>query len=145
MDSAEGYYKSLVDLVRTDGQKGRIHFLGVRSDVDDLMSLLDVFILPSLSEGFSNAILEAMAAGVPVIATTVGGNGEAVIPEETGLLVAPADRDAIAAAVQRLYHSPSLAAAMGTRGRQRILERFSVRRMVQSMESLYKSSIRSRR
>ncbi len=145
MDSAEGYYKSLVDLVRAEGQEARIHFLGVRSDVHDLVSLLDVFILPSLSEGFSNAILEAMAAGVPVIATRVGGNGEAVIPEETGLLVAPADRDAIAAAVQRLYHAPSLAAAMGTHGRQRIQERFSVRRMVQSMETLYLSYIRSRR
>lgn len=141
MDSAEGYYKSLVDLVCTEGQEKRIHFLGVRSDVGDLVSLLDVFILPSLSEGFSNAILEAMAAGVPVIATTVGGNGEAVIPEETGLLVAPADCDAIAAAVQRLYHSPSLAAAMGTRGRQRIQERFSVGQMVQSMETLYLSHI----
>lgn len=109
------------------------------------MSVLDVFILPSLSEGFSNAVLEAMAAGVPVIATSVGGNGEAVIPEKTGLLVAPADSDAIAAAVLRLYHSPSLAAAMGTAARQRAQESFSARQMVRSMETLYRSHIRSRR
>ncbi|HPI73885.1 MAG TPA: glycosyltransferase [bacterium] len=145
MESAEGYYNSLAAMVRAEGQEGRIHFLGVRTDVGDLLSSLDVFILPSLSEGFSNAILEAMAAGVPVIATAVGGNGEAVIAEETGFLVAPADDDAIAAAVQRLYHSPSLATAMGAAARRRVQERFNENRMVKSMEALYVSHIRPHR
>ena len=88
------------------GLAGRVHFLGQRRDIPDLLAALDIFVLPSHSEGVSLALLEAMAAGLPVIATAVGGLPEVVTDGENGLLIPPKDPEALAAALARLLADP---------------------------------------
>jgi glycosyltransferase involved in cell wall biosynthesis len=93
--------------------------------------------MPSLNEALSNVLLESMAAGAPTVATRVGGTPEALVHEDTGLLVAPGDSRGIADAVGRLLDNPSLAGRLGQSARQLIKDRFSVDRMVRSTEDLY--------
>jgi glycosyltransferase involved in cell wall biosynthesis len=114
-----------------------IRFPGVRTDVPDFLRAADVFVHPSREEGFSNAILEAMAAGLPVVACDVGGNPEAVVPGETGLLVPRDDPGALAEAIAVLFRDPARARAMGDAGRRRVRERFSLDRMIAEMTSMY--------
>ncbi|MEA3407267.1 MAG: glycosyltransferase [Chloroflexota bacterium] len=110
---------------------------GTRHDIPELLSLLDLFVLPSLWEGLPIAILEAMAAGLPVVATRVGGVPEVVVDGETGLLVPPGDPDALAQAILRLLRDPDLRHRMGQAGRARVAEHFSVEQMVRKTEALY--------
>lgn len=112
-------------------------FAGVRRDVAELLPLMDIFVLPSLSEGFGIAIVEAMAAGRPVVATTVGGIPEIVRHGETGLLVPPGDPGSLAWAVRQLLDHPDRAATMGALGRQRARETFSIASVVKRHEDLY--------
>jgi glycosyltransferase involved in cell wall biosynthesis len=119
------------------GLADSVRFLGTRDDVPALLSSTDLVVHPSQEEGFSNAILEAMAAGRPVVATDVGGNGEAVVHGETGLLVPADDSDAMAAAVVRLLEHPAEAATFGAAGRRRVEERFDLVRTVREYERLY--------
>jgi glycosyltransferase involved in cell wall biosynthesis len=114
-----------------------MRFLGTRDDVTAVLSAADVVVHPSQQEGFSNAILEAMAAGRPVVATAVGGNSEAVVHEETGLLVPVDDSDTMAAAILRLLEHPAEAAAFGAAGRRRIEAHFDLRGTVRAYERLY--------
>ncbi len=114
-----------------------IRFLGARSDVADCIRASDIFVHPSHEEGFSNAILEAMAGGKAVVACDVGGNPEAVRDGETGLLVPPRQPAALADALMRLLADPSRRDGMGDAGRRRAAEHFSMERMVREMESLY--------
>jgi len=110
---------------------------GARSDVPELMRGLHCFVLPSLAEGISNTILEAMASGLPVIATAVGGNAELVVPGTTGLVVPAADTRALAEAIGSLAAAPEHAAAMGRAGRARAEAQFSLRSMVAAYRKLY--------
>lgn len=103
---------------------------GERADVPDLMRGLNAFVLPSLAEGISNTILEAMASGLPVVATAVGGNPELVADGRTGLLVPPDDVEAMAKALLRLADDPDSARAMGLAGRIEAEQRFSLEAMV---------------
>jgi L-malate glycosyltransferase len=135
----ENYFLKLRSMISANHLDGKIHFLGSRRDVPALVSIMDIFVLPSLSEGFSNAIIEAMAAGVAVVATTVGGNGEAVMEGGTGLLVPPADPEALVRALTRLYQDKALRKRMGEAARKRAAENFSISQMVRSMEDLYAS------
>jgi glycosyltransferase involved in cell wall biosynthesis len=116
-----------------------IRFLGGRADVPDLIRVSDLFVHPSHEEGFSNAILEAMAGGKPVVAYDVGGNPEAVEDGETGLLVPVRRPEALADATVRLLRDPGLRNNMGEKGKERATEHFSLERMVREMEALYKS------
>ena len=100
------------------GLAGRVHFLGQRRDIPDLLSALDIFVLPSHSEGVSLALLEAMAAGLPVIATAVGGLPEVVTDGENGLLIPPKDPEALAQALARLLADPALAKKLGENARR---------------------------
>jgi L-malate glycosyltransferase len=131
------YRKELERRADRLGVGARIRFTGLRSDVPDILAEVAVSVLPSLSEGLSNVLLESMAAGVPVVATTVGGNPEAVEDGVTGLLVPPRDPGALAQAICRFLDSPELASRFGQAGRERVLDRFSLERMVQETESLY--------
>jgi len=115
----------------------RVVFAGFRLDVPEILAEVAVSVLPSLSEGLSNVLLESMAAGAPVVATRVGGNPEVVEDGETGLLVPPRDPAALAQAICRLLDSPELASRFGQAGRERVIKRFSLERMVQATESLY--------
>lgn len=131
--------------VRKRGIEGSVRFLGSRSDVPDLLRASDLFVHPSREEGLSNAILEAMAAGLPVVACDVGGNPEAVVDGETGRLVPSRNATALASAVEELLTDPGKRQTMGEAGRLRAAERFSLDRMVGEMESLYESLARGRR
>jgi glycosyltransferase involved in cell wall biosynthesis len=119
------------------GLQDRIIFTGFRLDVQNILSSLAVSVLPSLKEGLSNALLESMAAGVPVVATNVGGNPEVVIDGETGLLVPSMNPAALAEAICRILLTPGLRQAFGQAGRRRVLEQFSNERMIRTVERLY--------
>ncbi|MDH0867881.1 TIGR03088 family PEP-CTERM/XrtA system glycosyltransferase [Mitsuaria sp. GD03876] len=110
---------------------------GERTDVPAVMRGLHAFALPSLAEGISNTILEAMASGLPVVATEVGGNADLVTRERSGLLVPAAQPDAMAAALLRLARHPEQAEAMGEAGRDRVERDFSMRAMVARYQGLY--------
>ncbi len=118
---------------------GRVHLLGERSDVPSLLRALDVFVLPSLAEGISNTVLEAMATGLPVVATRTGGNPEIVDDTVTGALVPVGDRAALAEALAAYLTDPHLRALHGKNGRRRAQEAFSLERMARSYQALYLS------
>lgn len=119
------------------GLGGRVVFTGFRLDVSELLSEAAVSVLPSLSEGLSNTLLESMATGVPVVATRVGGNVEVVEDGMTGLLVPPRDAAALGRAICRLLEDRELASRFGQAGRRRVAEYFSLARMVRETERLY--------
>ena len=132
------YREELTQLARRLGLEKVLRFTGFRNDVADVLSLLSVSVLASLSEGLSNTLLESMAAGIPVVATAVGGNPEAVEHGVTGLLVPPKNAAALADAICRILNHRDLAAAMGRAGRLRVAERFSTTAMVSESERLYR-------
>ncbi len=123
--------------VRQDGLEGKVIFTGSRSDVPSIMKALDIFVLASLWEGEPNVVLEAMATGLPVIATSVGGAPELVIHGETGLLIPSRDPSALLEALLALKNSPELCSRMSRAARQRTIELFSVERMIQQTQNLY--------
>ncbi|GJM23026.1 MAG: glycosyl transferase [Planctomycetota bacterium] len=123
----------------------RVRFLGARDDVPDLHAAADVFLMPSRSEGLGIASLEAMAAGTPVLAAQVGGLAEAVVHEETGLLVPPEDVPALSAALQRLLRDDDLRARLAAAGPRRIAETFSAETMVDSYVALYDDILKESR
>ena len=115
---------------------------GERSDVADIMRGLHAFALPSLAEGISNTILEAMASGLPVVATDVGGNADLVQQGQTGVIVPAADAQAMAQQLVALANNPEQARAMGQAGRQRVLDHFSMRAMVATYQGVYDRHLR---
>lgn len=115
-----------------------VHFLGDRSDVRELLQGFDVFALCSLSEGYSIALLEACASGLPIVATDVGGNREIVVDGRNGLLVPPARDDALADAFATLLRDPAGAAAMGCAGREWALREASIETMARRYDALYR-------
>jgi len=124
--------------------KRDVYFLGKRTDVPTIISNLDVSVLSSTNEGFSNVIMESMAAGKPVVATNVGGSREMVTDGVTGYLVPPADSQSMAGAIINLLQNPDKAMAMGSAGREVVKERFTVETMVKKYEELYFSLLKDR-
>jgi sugar transferase (PEP-CTERM/EpsH1 system associated) len=114
-----------------------VRFLGNRPDVERVMAALDVFILSSVSEGLSNTIQEAMASGLPVVATHVGGADELVVPEETGLLVPASSPEAMADALARVVADPARRVQMGHASRHRAEEVFALDGMVRNYTQMY--------
>jgi len=129
---------------REMGIAGRVIFTGARDDVARVLAAVDVFVLPSLTEGMSNAILEAMASSLPVVATQVGGNGELVSHGGSGLLVPPGSEAALRDGIRALVRCPDLRVRMGRVGRLRAEHRFSLDRMVARYEDLYELLITGR-
>jgi glycosyltransferase involved in cell wall biosynthesis len=127
------------------GVAARVRFLGVRSDVPDLLRAVDVFALTSVSEAASLTLLEAMAAALPVVVTAVGGNPEMVRHGREGLLVRRGAVADTAAALQRLLDDPAYAAALGQAGRARVWERYRLEQTVERYACLYERFGRRRR
>ena len=129
--------EQLAALAQATRVADRFQFVGHRDDVPALLAGADLFVLPSESEAFPNAIIEAMAAGLPVVATSVGGIPELVTEGVTGRLVPPGDANAIAEALIDLLDAPERAASFGRAGRRTIEQTYSFDRMVAQFESLY--------
>jgi L-malate glycosyltransferase len=115
-----------------------IHFLGNRSDVPDLLAASDLFALPSLWEGLSMALLEAMASGLPIVASAVSGTVQVMLPDETGLLVPPKDVPKLVEAIEQLLSNPTRAQSMGTAARQRVETEFSAEKQAGEHLALYR-------
>jgi sugar transferase (PEP-CTERM/EpsH1 system associated) len=117
---------------------GRVTFTGSSEEVPDLLRTIDAFALPSISEGMSNTLLEAMATGLPVIATSVGGNIEVVEHERSGWLIDTRDAEALASHLATLASTETLRAQYGAAARKRVIERFSLERMLEGYSNLYR-------
>jgi glycosyltransferase involved in cell wall biosynthesis len=120
---------------------GRVHFAGQQDDVRAWLAAMDMFVLSSDWEGMPNAMLEAMAAGLPVIATAVGGTPEVVVDGVTGLLVPPRDPAALAEAIARLLRDPQLRRQMGQAGQERVKAQFNISTTIRRTEALYQQLI----
>lgn len=124
-------------LTRNLGIANRVLFLGERRDITAVMRSLDIVVLTSNSESLSNAILEAMAASRPVVASNVGGNGELIAPGENGLLFARGSVEELVGALEVMITSPTLRAQMGAKGRERARRDFSCDRIAQQTRECY--------
>jgi len=131
------YRRELEAMAQRLGLGERVVFTGARNDVADVLSQVVVSVLPSLSEGVPNTVLESMAAGVPVVATRVGGIPEAVEDGESGLLVPARDPAALARAIGRLLEDHDLARRLGQAGRRRVAQHFNLEHSVRQTEALY--------
>jgi sugar transferase (PEP-CTERM/EpsH1 system associated) len=132
---------SIESCIASHGLQDVVEVLGERADVPDVLRSLDVFLLPSLAEGISNTILEAMACGLPVVATDVGGNSELVAEGESGYLVPPADPHALAAAIARYLDDAELRRRHGREARAEIERTFSLSGMVRRYGDLYRAAL----
>lgn len=128
---------SVQEIVRAAGVEHLVWFAGERSDVPQLLRGFDCFVLPSLAEGISNTLLEAMATGLPVIATCVGANADLMEEGAAGRLVPRADPGTLARELLTLLHDPERGLSYGRAGRRIVERRFSLERMVADYESLY--------
>jgi glycosyltransferase involved in cell wall biosynthesis len=134
----------LENLARKLGISSRVIFTGEREDMRALYDRMDIFVLPSLNEGMPMSVLEAMAAMKPVIGTAVGGVPTVVIPEQTGLLVKPADPAALVDAISRLIGDSKLRGSLAEKAQRLVIERYSSREMASKYCSLYHEIARIR-
>jgi glycosyltransferase involved in cell wall biosynthesis len=133
---------SLQQHVQQHGLVKHIHFLGSRKDIPDLLAASDYFVLPSLWEGLAMALIEAMASGLPVIATCVSGSQQVVIPGETGLLVPPGDVDQLRQAIAEMIANPERAKKMGLAGNARAEAVFGAGKQADEHLSLFQKEWR---
>ncbi len=138
----EPYKKYLQEEARKLKIEKNLRWISSCSDSSPYLSMAHIGVLPSHEEGFSNALLEKMSAGLPVIATDVGGNGEAVIHNETGLLVPPHDPRALTEALEKLMQDKALRLSMGKKGKKRFLDYFGLDRCVREYDSFYNELLR---
>ena len=133
--------KELQAYVEQLGVQEHVHFLGFRLDARAIIGLLNVLVVPSLSEGTPLVTLEAMSAGVPVVASAVGGIPEQLRHQSEGILVPPGDGLALGEAVLHLLQNPTWMQQLGEAGRQRTLSRFSFTTMLQETENVYRATL----
>ena len=124
------------------GVEQACRFVGVREDIADILAAADLFVLPSLSEGFPFVLLEALAMGRPVVASRVNGVPELIEDQKTGLLVPPRDPMALARAIRDMLSDPNAASKMGAEGRALVQERFTVERMVANTTAIFDAALR---
>ena len=134
-------HQPCIDLLQTAGASHLAWLPGTRSDIPQMMRAMDVFALPSLAEGMSNTILEAMATGLPVVATTVGGNLDLVHGGWTGSLVPPRVPELMADAIADYYRIPGLAVKHGARARRQVLSEYSMAAMADAYLAVYDALI----
>lgn len=131
------YVLELKEFAQALGIKQNVIFTGSRLDVREMLSIMDISVISSLKEGFSNAILESMSMGKPVVATNVGGNPEAIVDGNSGFLVPPKDARSLANAICCILENKQLAKDMGIVGRKRTEDIFSLQEMIDKTEKLY--------
>jgi len=131
----------LESLVNELGLQSVVTFHGFRRDIPTVLQDVDIFALSSLSEGTSITLLEAMAAGTPVVVTSVGGNPSIVEQEVNGYLVPPGKPDTLAQALLKLAGDPSLRQAMAAANIRKVTKRYSIQAMARSYEALYRESV----
>lgn len=119
------------------GISGKVRFLGFRNDIPELLSVIDIFVLPSLWEGMPNVVLEAMAAEKPVIATDTGGSKDLIDSNINGVLVEPGNSEALAKAILKLLGDPAQRQRLGESARGKIKERFPIDKMISKTEQIY--------
>jgi len=134
-------YAELRALAQRLDVEHQVRFLGHTEDVPSLLAQADLFVLPSRSEAFPNGAIEAMAAGLPVIASRVGGLVDLIEDGRTGVLVPPDDPSALAAAIESMVVAPAGAAAIGSAARDEVVQRYSFERMVRAFEDLFLTSL----
>jgi glycosyltransferase involved in cell wall biosynthesis len=139
------YFRELEELTRSLALSDTVKFLGARKDVMPLLTISDVFCLPSRSEGFSNALVEAMACGLPCVATRVGGNAEALAEGESGFIVAADNPQAMAERILILLRDPELRRRMGQHGKETVESRFSAHSMITGLVAVYDELLAGRK
>ncbi|MFC1658426.1 glycosyltransferase [Candidatus Omnitrophota bacterium] len=136
-----GYSQKMRELVAQLGITKNITFTGARNDIPEILSISDVLVLSSLNEGFSNTILEYMASGKPVVATSVGGNPEVIDNGRNGFLVPPGDSASLKQAISKLLTDKDLSRTMSNAGRETIENDFTKQRMINQIEALYSDAL----
>lgn len=131
-------------MIQERGLAGHVHLLGVQRDVASLLAAADIFFLPSRIEGFPNAIMEAMAAGLPIVASNVGGIPDLVRHGQDGFLHEPADVAGMAKSIQRLVDDAGLRAELGRNGSQRVGEEFSLHKLGDRVLAQYQALLAGR-
>lgn len=144
-NSEPAHFQEIEGRITALGIKGNVRFLGESENVYSLLKISDVFILPSRSEGFSNALIEAMACALPCIATQVGGNSEAIEEGRNGYLVANEDAGAAADRILRLLRDPAEARRMGAAGREIVEQKFTADVMIQRLTQFYDQLLAGKR
>lgn len=139
------HFQELLELTELLGLKQNVRFLGPSQDVFSLLKMSDVFCLASRSEGFSNALVEAMACSLPCVATCVGGNSEALEDGRSGFLVESEDPDTIANRILILLQQPERAKEMGREGRRMVEAKFTAQAMILRLINLYDSLLNAKR
>ncbi len=129
--------KTLAAAAAQAGVADAVRFLGWRNDISDVMQRWDIYVQPSFAEGFGLAVLDAMAAGLPVVAGNAGGLPEVVVEGETGFLVEPGDPEALAGRIRELIDDPGLARRMGDAGRARVARHFTPEREAAAISAAY--------
>jgi glycosyltransferase involved in cell wall biosynthesis len=131
------YRRELEQRAKNLNLTGHLFFTGQRNDVPQIMREIDISVLPSLSESFSNTLLESMANGLPVVATSVGGNPEVITDGDNGILVPPADATALSRGMAQLLDSPDLARRLGLAAREKVAKEYSLDCLLRRTEDLY--------
>jgi glycosyltransferase involved in cell wall biosynthesis len=134
----DAFQDRLVDFIGEQGLDSHVTFAGFRDDVQDLLGLLDVFVLPSYREGLPRSVLEAMAMELPVVATRIRGCREAVVEQVTGLLVPARDSSALERAIVQVLSDPELAQRFGKAGRERVVTTFDEQFVFARLENYYR-------
>ncbi|MDP8235179.1 MAG: glycosyltransferase [Candidatus Erginobacter occultus] len=132
-----GCREELGELVRGERLAGRVSFSGETAQPGEFLRALDIYVLPSLAEGFSNSLIEAMVRGRPVIASAVGANPEVIVAGESGFLVPPGDRQRLAARIEELARNPRMRQRLGRAGEKRVREDFTLEAMCRRYRELY--------
>ena len=137
-----GTLNELKDLVVTQGLESKINFLGFREDIPEILLAMDGYICASHTEGFSNAILEAMASGLPIVATKVGGNPEIIRNEKNGLLVKSKDINAITRAMIKIMEDYRLSQKLSKDALKTVNQKYNTKKMVKSYIDVYKEAVK---
>lgn len=140
-----GHMAELHGMIARGEAGAQMRFVGPREDIPSILAASDVFVLPSRSEGFSNALIEAMLCGLPCVATDVGGNAEALQDGESGLVVPSESVECMSEALARLLQDAELRRRMGQAGRRRALQAFSLEGMMNGLMNVYDAALRGRK